>query len=80
MANITISELRPAGYDLLHDSESFLNELAAQEIQNVVGGHSYSASKFGYGSHSGHGYDHSHSRHGSHYGHGSHHSKHGHWY
>jgi hypothetical protein len=38
MANITISDLRPAGADLFQDSESFLNELTHQEIGDVKGG------------------------------------------
>jgi hypothetical protein len=35
MANIKISELRPAGSELFQDSESFLNELNEREM--VVG-------------------------------------------
>jgi hypothetical protein len=31
MANIKITELRPAGIELFQDSESFLNELGEQE-------------------------------------------------
>jgi bacteriocin-like protein len=38
MAEIKLSELRPAGSDLLQDSESFLNELNDRELENVVGG------------------------------------------
>lgn len=38
MAEIKLSELRPAGSELLQDSESFLNELSDQELDNVVGG------------------------------------------
>lgn len=38
MANITISELRPAGADLFSDTESFFNELTEQEIGDVLGG------------------------------------------
>ncbi|MDJ0567645.1 MAG: bacteriocin [Pleurocapsa sp. MO_192.B19] len=39
MAKIKLSELRPAGSELLQDSESFLNELSDRELENVVGGH-----------------------------------------
>jgi hypothetical protein len=38
MAEIKLSELRPAGSELLQDSENFLNELNDREIENVVGG------------------------------------------
>ena len=38
MAEIKLSELRPAGSELLQDSENFLNELNEREIENVVGG------------------------------------------
>ena len=38
MAKIKLSELRPAGSELLQDSESFLNELNDRELENVVGG------------------------------------------
>ncbi|GEA28336.1 hypothetical protein MiAbW_02911 [Microcystis aeruginosa NIES-4325] len=38
MANITISELRPAGADLLFDSESFLDYLNDDELCSVSGG------------------------------------------
>ncbi|MCA2708828.1 MAG: hypothetical protein IM473_05960 [Microcystis sp. M015S2] len=38
MANITISELRPAGADLLFDSESFLDYLNDDELYIVSGG------------------------------------------
>lgn len=38
MANIKISDLRPAGSDLFSDSESFLHELTTQEITDVLGG------------------------------------------
>jgi len=37
LANITIYDLRPAGLDLLEDSESFLHELGEQE-STVIGG------------------------------------------
>ncbi|MEH2319594.1 hypothetical protein [Nostoc sp.] len=38
MANIAISNLRPAGADLFQGSETFLHELTEQEITNVLGG------------------------------------------
>jgi hypothetical protein len=38
MAEIKLSELSPAGSELLQDSENFLNELNDREIENVVGG------------------------------------------
>jgi len=38
MANITISELRPAGFDLFQDSESFLNDLTDTDSMSVLGG------------------------------------------
>lgn len=38
MANIAISNLRPAGSDLFSGSESFLHELTTQEITDVLGG------------------------------------------
>ena len=38
MAEIKLSELRPAGSELLEDSESFLNELNDRDLENVVGG------------------------------------------
>jgi hypothetical protein len=41
MAKIKISELLPVGYDLLNDAASFLNELATDEVQNVLGGGGY---------------------------------------
>ncbi|MFM7364194.1 MAG: hypothetical protein ACKO11_06780 [Cuspidothrix sp.] len=41
MANIQISALLPVGYDLFNDDTSFMNELAAEEVQNVVGGGHY---------------------------------------
>ena len=37
MANITISDLRPAGFDLFSSSESFMTELNEEEI-NIKGG------------------------------------------
>lgn len=41
MATIQISELHPVGYDLLHDSASFLNELDTQGSLAILGGGSY---------------------------------------
>ena len=38
MATIKLSELCPAGSELLQDSESFLTELSDLELENVVGG------------------------------------------
>ena len=38
MANITISELRPAGADLLFDSESYLTDLTESEMLGTLGG------------------------------------------
>lgn len=38
MANITISELRPAGADLFNGSESFLQELTDTEMDYTNGG------------------------------------------
>ncbi len=38
MAEIKLSELRPAGSELLEDSESFLNDLNDRDLENVVGG------------------------------------------
>jgi hypothetical protein len=43
MANIQISQINFTGYDLLQDEESFLNELATQDMPTVIGG--------GYGKH-----------------------------
>ena len=37
MAKIKLSELSPAGSELLQDSESFLNELKDYELENVIG-------------------------------------------
>ena len=39
MSEIKLSELRPAGSELLQDSESFLTELSDRELENVAGGH-----------------------------------------
>jgi hypothetical protein len=38
MANITISDLRPAGADLFSDSESYLKDLIDQEMTDILGG------------------------------------------
>jgi hypothetical protein len=38
MANITISDLRPAGADLFSDSESYLHELTDSEMLGTLGG------------------------------------------
>jgi hypothetical protein len=38
MANINISDLRPAGADLFLDSESYLNDLTEGEMRNLAGG------------------------------------------
>ena len=38
MAEIKLSNLNPAGSELLQDSESFLNELNEQEMGDIVGG------------------------------------------
>jgi hypothetical protein len=37
MTNIQISPLLPVGYDLFNDTNSFLNELATEEVQNIFG-------------------------------------------
>jgi hypothetical protein len=37
MANITISELRPAGADLFSDSESYIHDLGDHELNNYGG-------------------------------------------
>jgi hypothetical protein len=54
MANIQISALVPVGYDLFNDATSFLDELATEEVQNVVGGGYY----YGCYSHHNHHYSH----------------------
>jgi len=38
MANITISDLRPAGADLFSDSESYLTDLNDQDMMELLGG------------------------------------------
>ena len=52
MANIQISALLPVGYDLFNDAASFMNELATDEVQNVIGGgysgyHSWGGNSWG---------------------------------
>ena len=42
MANINISDLRPAGADLFLDSESYLKDLTEGEMINTLGGGSFS--------------------------------------
>ncbi|MEA5581002.1 hypothetical protein VB620_06565 [Nodularia harveyana UHCC-0300] len=37
MANIAISDLRPAGSELFMDSESYLNDLTDAEMMNTKG-------------------------------------------
>ena len=37
MANINISDLRPAGVDLFLDTESYLNDLTEGEMTNIGG-------------------------------------------
>jgi hypothetical protein len=38
MSHIKISTLSPAGFEFFQDPESFLHELAAPELGNVLGG------------------------------------------
>ena len=38
MANITISDLRPAGADLFSDSESYMHDLTDNELNVTQGG------------------------------------------
>ncbi|MTJ51242.1 hypothetical protein FJR38_00340 [Anabaena sp. UHCC 0253] len=57
MANIQISALPPVGYDLFNDAASFLNELANEEVQDVLGG----------GHHSCHSHYNHHHKHKSHH-------------
>ncbi|QLE39978.1 type A2 lantipeptide [Nostoc sp. C052] len=42
MATIKINNLNAAGSDLLNDSESYLNELTEQELENMLGGGGWS--------------------------------------
>ena len=46
MANIKISELRPSGFDLFEDSESFLNDMNEMDSMSVHGGAGYGFSKY----------------------------------
>ncbi|MDB9305030.1 hypothetical protein PN488_11690 [Nodularia spumigena CS-591/12] len=41
MANIVISDLRPAGSELFMDSESYLNDLTNDELNQTSGGASF---------------------------------------
>ena len=70
MANIQISALLPVGYDLFNDTASFLNELATEEVQNVIGG--------GYGYHGGYGHHGGYRRYGHHGGYSGYHHNHHH--
>jgi hypothetical protein len=54
MANIQISALLPVGYDLFNDSGSFLDELATEEVQNVLGGGHHGSGYSGYSGYGGH--------------------------
>ncbi|WP_293070158.1 MULTISPECIES: hypothetical protein [unclassified Moorena] len=38
MANIQISDLRPAGADLFLDYESYMHDVTEQEMMNTLGG------------------------------------------
>ncbi|MDF5706990.1 MAG: hypothetical protein PUP90_04720 [Nostoc sp. S4] len=38
MASITICDIRPVGYDLLFDGESYMTELSSNELDRVIGG------------------------------------------
>ncbi|BAZ84922.1 hypothetical protein NIES806_11220 [Dolichospermum compactum NIES-806] len=53
MANIQISPLLPVGYDLFNAANSFLNELATEEVQNIFGEGCYSGGYSASGSYSG---------------------------
>lgn len=46
MAIIKICELQPAGSDLFHDSESFLNELTNDALKTIEGGINFNLAKF----------------------------------
>ncbi|QLE56040.1 hypothetical protein [Nostoc sp. TCL26-01] len=54
MANITIDTLYQTGYDLFHDSESFIDQLESQEHQVITGG--YYSNFYGFNSFSGGGF------------------------
>lgn len=66
MANIQISALVPVGYDLFNDATSFLDELATEEVQTVVGGGHYGGCYSHHNHHYSHGY--SDGYHGGYYG------------
>lgn len=38
MATISISDICPAGYDLLFDADKYMNDLNDNELNRVVGG------------------------------------------
>nr|AVH79659.1 hypothetical protein [Desmonostoc muscorum PCC 7121] len=38
MASIAISDIHPAGYDLLFDGESYMTDLNSNELDRVIGG------------------------------------------
>ena len=41
MTTIKVSELHPAGYDLLADPESYINQLSNNELSSVRGGEDF---------------------------------------
>ncbi len=57
MANIQVSALLSVGYDLFNDDTSFIDELATEEVQNVVGGGYYGCHSH-HNHHYSHGYSH----------------------
>ena len=69
MANIQISPLLPVGYDLFNDVASFMNELATEEVQNVLGGgcHHHHHSCHHHSCHSHNNYHYSHEGHSGKY-------------
>jgi arginine deiminase len=64
MANIQISALLPVGYDLFNDATSFLNELANEEVQDVLGGGHHSCHSHHNHKHKSHNYSHNYSHQG----------------
>ncbi|MCC5636924.1 hypothetical protein LC593_13850 [Nostoc sp. CHAB 5844] len=50
MTNLTINGLNIIGYDLFHDSESFLDGLTSQEILSLEGGFYFTFYGFGFNS------------------------------
>ncbi|NEO41860.1 MAG: hypothetical protein F6J90_38280 [Moorea sp. SIOASIH] len=38
MANIKVKDIKPTGADLFNDSESFMNELSNDELEQAMGG------------------------------------------